>query len=180
MTIEQIVFYVMAIISLGSAGYVAMSENLVRSIFMFFLTLFSLAGLYIFALADFVAVTQVVIYVGGVLVLMLFTFMLSKKEVLSTLKGQATGFITFRNFPAFLVAIGFLIILVNSVLKSKIDQLDWIKSAANNTFQPSDNTIQNIGINLMTRYLLPFEVLSVLLLMALIGAAHLARKDKKT
>ncbi|MGV8880246.1 MAG: NADH-quinone oxidoreductase subunit J [Sphingobacteriaceae bacterium] len=179
MTIEQIIFYVMASITLGSALYVALSANLVRSIFMFFLTLFSLAGLYVFALADFVAITQVVIYVGGVLVLMLFAFLLSNKALLNDLKKHTTGLITFHNLPAFLVAAIFLIVLVNGTLKSGIDQLSWINAAGSNTFQPTDYTIQNIGINLMTRYLLPFEVISILLLMALIGAAHLARKEKK-
>jgi NADH:ubiquinone oxidoreductase subunit 6 (subunit J) len=79
MTLVKFLFYVMSFIALGSALYVAITENLVRSVFMFFITLFALAGLYVLALADFVAITQVVIYVGGILVLILFAFMLSGK-----------------------------------------------------------------------------------------------------
>ena len=77
MSPEQIVFYFFAGLTLVSALLVVSIKNLVRSIFLFFVTIFSLAGLFVFALADFIAVTQVIIYVGGVLVLMLFAFMLS-------------------------------------------------------------------------------------------------------
>lgn len=174
---EQGIFIFLGIITVVSAWFVAISQNLVRSVFMFFVTLLSVAGLYVFALADFVAITQIVIYVGGVLVLMLFTFMLSSRETLGKLERGKQGFFTLKQLPALLVAAGFLIVLVNAVIKMNPNQLEWIKQATNNTFQPNDNTITNIGINLMTAYLLPFEVISILLLMALVGAAHLARKE---
>jgi NADH-quinone oxidoreductase subunit J len=57
-------------------------------------------------------------------------------------------------------------------------EFEWVKSSGGNTLKPTDNTIHYLGINIMTRYLLPFEVVSVLLLMALIGASHLARKER--
>ncbi|RYE18148.1 MAG: NADH-quinone oxidoreductase subunit J, partial [Sphingobacteriaceae bacterium] len=85
---EQGIFIFLALITVTSAWYVAASQNLVRCVFMFFVTLFSVAGLYVFALADFVAITQIVIYVGGVLVLMLFTFMLSSKETLEKMEDK--------------------------------------------------------------------------------------------
>lgn len=174
---EEAVFIFLSIITITSAWFVAASQNLVRSVFMFFVTLFSVAGLYVFALADFVAVTQIVIYVGGILVLMLFTFMLSSKETLEKLQSKKPGF-TLKQLPALLVAALFLIVLVNAILKLHPDQLPWVMQAQNNTFHPQDNTITNIGINLMTTYLLPFEAISILLLMALIGSAHLARKEQ--
>lgn len=180
MNIEQVLFYVMGFVALASALLVAASKNLVRSLFMFFVTLFALAGLYVFALADFVAVTQIVIYVGGVLVLMLFAFMLSNKDVLNNLQQHSSKFISVGKLPALLVAVLFLIVLVNAILKAQPDNLQWIKDAAQsgNVIKPGDNMINNIGINLMTRYLLPFEVISILLMMTLIGAAHLARKEE--
>jgi len=170
----------MGFVALTSALLVAISNNLVRSLFMFFVTLFALAGLYVFALADFVAVTQVVIYVGGVLVLMLFAFMLSNKEVLNNLQQSNSKFISVGKLPAVLVAVLFAIVLINAILKAAPDTLQWVKASAqsNNIIKPTDNTINNIGINLMTRYLLPFEIISVLLMMTLIGAAHLARKEE--
>ena len=174
---EQAIFIFLGMITVISAWFVAASQNLVRSVFMFFVTLFSVAGLYVFALADFVAITQIVIYVGGVLVLMLFTFMLSSKETLEKLENSKNPGFTLKQLPALLVAAGFLIVLVNSILKLQPDQLQWIHQATNNTFRPQDNTITNIGSNLMTTYLLPFEAISILLMMALVGAAHLARKE---
>jgi NADH:ubiquinone oxidoreductase subunit 6 (subunit J) len=174
---EQGIFVFLGLTTIASAWFVAASQNLVRSVFMFFVTLFAVAGLYVFALADFVAVTQIVIYVGGILVLMLFTFMLSSKETLEKLEDRRPVF-TLKQFPALLVAAAFLIVLINAILKLNPNQLAWIKQATNNTFRPQDNTVTNIGINLMTSYLLPFEAISILLMMALIGAAHLARKER--
>ncbi|MFD2147566.1 NADH-quinone oxidoreductase subunit J [Mucilaginibacter antarcticus] len=173
-------FYIMATIVVGSALFVAYSKNLVRSVFMFFITLFALAGLYVLALADFVAVTQIVIYVGGVLVLILFAFMLSGKETLDVIQHQKSKFISLSNLPAVALALLFFVVMVNVILKTNADGLTWIRQATNNTIQPTDLMTDNIGINLMTRYLLPFEAISILLMMALVGAAHLARKERGT
>lgn len=177
MYIEHILFYIIGAMALGSALMVVATPNLVRSIFLFFITLFSVAGLYVFALADFVALTQIVIYVGGVLVLMLFAFLLSNKEQLNRIKNVKTNFIGIRSLPGILLALVFLFVLVNTIIRADVGNMDWIRdSAGENTIQASDNTIQQIGILLITRYLLPFEVISVLLMVALIGAAHLTRK----
>ncbi|AMR33899.1 NADH dehydrogenase [Mucilaginibacter sp. PAMC 26640] len=180
MSLVQLMFYVMALVTLGSALVVAVSGNLVRSIFMFFVTLFGLAGLYVLAMADFVAVTQIVVYVGGILVLILFTFMLSGKEALAAIEQQKNRFISFGNLPSLILAGLFLVVMVNVVLKADAPQLSWIKAAkaAKNVIPVNESTINNIGVNLMTNYLLPFEVISVLLMIALVGAAHLSRKEE--
>jgi NADH:ubiquinone oxidoreductase subunit 6 (subunit J) len=180
MSLAQVLFYIMAFVVIGSALFVASSKNLVRSIFMFFTTLFGLAGLYVLALADFVAVTQIVIYVGGVLVLILFAFMLSGKETLDVLQQQKSKLINVGKFPALLLALLFFVVMINVILKTNADNLSWIKQSAGNTIQPADLMTDNIGVNLMTRYLLPFEAISILLMMALVGAAHLARKEQGT
>ncbi|WP_207422447.1 NADH-quinone oxidoreductase subunit J family protein [Desertivirga brevis] len=179
MNLEQIVFYVFAAVVLFSALLVVASRNLVRSIFLFFITLFSMAGIFVFALADFVALTQLVIYVGGVLVLMIFAFLLSNKSILDDPEQFKTKLFGIHNLPAILAAFLFFGILLWCISLAQVDILDWIQGSANNTLQVSDNTIHYIGITLMTKYLLPFEVVSIFLLMALIGAAHLARKERK-
>lgn len=178
MSLTVILFYVMAFITIASALFVAASNNLVRSIFMFFITLFGLAGLYVFAMADFVAITQIVVYVGGILVLILFAFMLSGRETLDRLK-QSPGFIGFKNWPSVVLAVLFFVVLVNVILKTEPDHLAWTAKAIslNNVITTTDTTAGNIGINLMTRYLLPFEAISVLLMMVLVGSAHLSRKE---
>src|SRR5579864_2945202 len=100
MTMAQALFYLMGFIALASAVFVAATKNLVRSVFMFFVTLMALAGLYVLALADFVAITQIVIYVGGILVLMIFAFMLSGKETLNIITQQRKQFISLSKVPA--------------------------------------------------------------------------------
>ncbi len=173
---EQIIFYFFAASVLISALCVVVMKNLVRSIFLFFVTLFSLAALYLFALADFIALAQVVIYAGGVLVLMLFAFMLSNRELLNSLKPATSGF-KVNHFAGILISLLFLFILFTVIIKTDFNQLDWMQERV--PINASDNTTHQIGIHTMTTYLLPFEILSVFLMMALIGAAHLARKGNK-
>lgn len=180
MNLVQALFYLLGFIALGSAIFVAASKNLVRSIFMFFITLFSLAGLYVLALADFVAITQIVVYVGGILVLILFAFMLSGRESLNALQEQGRSFLSANKIVSFILAAVFFVTMVEMILKIGPDNLVWIKRsvAGKMDIQPDSNMTDNIGISLMTRYLLPFEVVSVLLLMALVGAAHLSRRER--
>jgi NADH-quinone oxidoreductase subunit J len=180
MSLTQGLFYLMSFIALASALFVAATKNLVRAIFIFFVTLFALAGLYVLALADFVAITQIVIYVGGILVLILFAFMLSGRETLNTLGQQGNKFISIHKLPALLLAGLFLVVLINMIMAADANNLVWIKKAVQlkNDIQPNAAMTENIGINLMTRYLLPFEAISILLMIALIGAAHLSRKGE--
>jgi len=181
MSVAQVLFYAMAFIVVGSALFVAATKNLVRSIFMFFITLFALAGLYVLALADFVAITQVVIYVGGILVLILFAFMLSGKETLNILQQQKSKLINVGKLPALVLSVLFFMVMIYVVTKIDAGNLAWVKQsiATGNEIKPSNLVTDNIGINLMTRYLLPFEAISVLLMIALVGAAHLSRKEVK-
>jgi NADH-quinone oxidoreductase subunit J len=171
----------MGFIALASALFVASTKNVVRSIFMFFITLFALAGLYVLALADFVAITQIVIYVGGILVLILFAFMLSGKETLNIITQQRKPFISLGKIPVILLAVLFLIVLLNMIFKVDADNLEWVKKsiAFKNEIKPDAAMTENIGVNLMTWYLLPFEAISILLMIALVGAAHLSRKGEK-
>ena len=181
MSLVQLLFYAMAIIVIGSALFVATTKNLVRSIFMFFVTLFALAGLYVLSLADFVAITQVVIYVGGILVLILFAFMLSGKETLDILQQQKSKLFDLGKVPAVLLSVLFFVVMLNTIGKIDTNNLNWIKEAigTKNVIMPNDLVTDNIGVNLMTRYLLPFEAISILLMVALVGAAHLSRKEVK-
>ena len=180
MSLAQVLFYMMAFIAIASALFVAATKNLVRSIFMFFITLFALAGLYVLALADFVAITQIVIYVGGILVLILFAFMLSGKDTLNAIGEQPNKFISINKLPAMLLSGLFLIVLLNMIFKIDANNLEWIKKSVitKNMILSNSSMTENIGINLMTKYLLPFEAISVLLMIALIGAAHLSRKGR--
>jgi len=138
--------------------------------------------LYILSLADFVAITQVVIYVGGILVLILFAFMLSGKETLDAIQKQKNQFISANKIASLILAVLFFVVLVLMIFKVDVNNLEWIKVAIgqNSDIKLNSNMTDNIGINLMTRYLLPFEAISILLMMALVGAAHLSRKEQKS
>lgn len=181
MNIEQLIFYILAAFSLLSAAYVVFSQNLIRSVFMFFVTLLCVAGLYVFAIADFVALTQIVIYVGGVLVLLLFAFMLSSKDSLDNLNQLQKVTLSANRIPGTLVCLLLLILIITLILKVDFNALNWITNARNTDDVKSvyENNINNIGVNLMSKFLLPFEMISILLMMVLVGAAHIARKEIK-
>src|SRR3954468_23575370 len=140
MSLAQVLFYLMAFIATSSAMFVAATKNLVRSIFMFFVTLFALAGLYVLALADFVAITQVVIYVGGILVLILFAFMLSGKETLDILQQQKSKLFDLGKVPAILLSVLFFVVMVYVVVKIDAGNLGWVKQAiaTNNDIKPNN------------------------------------------
>jgi len=178
---QALVFYAFSAIAIGSAVVLVSMHNLARALFLFFVVLFSVAGLYVFALADFVAITQILIYVGGVLVLMLFAFMLSNKTLLDQLQSGTAHFFALPVWQSIVIAAGFLVVLVYASLQLGNNPPAWMAAAetSGTTITPNDSTVQHIGVQLMTRYLLPFEVVSVLLMMALIGAAHLTRKEDR-
>jgi NADH-quinone oxidoreductase subunit J len=159
-------FFVFAFITLASAFIVVFSRNIVYSAFSLLFTFFGVAGLYALLQADFLAVTQILIYVGGILVLLLFGVMLTSKVVNVELK---TG--TLHTVPALL-----LVAIVAGTL-SGLFYTSWRGA----TPAPSalSTTTPSLGQLLMTTYLLPFEIASVILLVALIGAAMFARKKPK-
>lgn len=176
---EQIIFYILALFAVASGIYVVSSQHLIRSVFMFFVTLLSVAGLYVFALADFIALTQIVIYVGGVLVLLLFVFMLSSKNTLDNLEGLQKEVLSSNRIPGIFICLAFLGIIIYAIFQVDFNQLNWIVLAkeSGNVKSVAEENITNIGVNLMSKYLLPFELVSIFLMMTLIGAANLARKE---
>ncbi|GAB4371287.1 MAG: NADH-quinone oxidoreductase subunit J [Deltaproteobacteria bacterium] len=159
----DLVFYLMAALTVGSAILVATLPNIIYSAVALLFTFGGVAGLYVFASADFLAATQILVYVGGILVLIMFAVFLSNR--ISTVK--LSNPVRFR-FPAAAVCLGLFGVLSYVAVSTKFPvrpDLSW---------QP---TTAEIGELLMTRYLLPFEVASVLLLAALIGAALLSRPE---
>lgn len=179
MPMETLLFYAFASTAILSALLLVNIRNTARALFLLFVVLFSMAGLYLFALADFIAITQILIYVGGVLILLIFAFMLSNKELLSDLQSTSKRFISLPNWQAIALSLAFLGVMIYSYLHWAKQMPQWIaQSEAKGTLiLPTDNNIQVLGFKFMTQYVLPFEVISVFLMMALIGAAHLSRKE---
>ncbi len=158
---KEIIFVLFALLTVGSALYIAISRNIVYAVFSLLLTLGSVAALYVFLGADFLAGIQLLVYVGGILVLIIFAVML----IQGIEKGKDTNP---RRVPV--VALIFALILLSSFLYA-IWQVDW-PTGVNPVNAPSTKAIGN---SLLKNYLLPFEAISVLLLIGLIGSVTVAR-----
>ena len=158
-------FYFFALVTIVSAGIVVFSRNIMYAAFSLLFTFFGVAGIYVLLNADFIAVSQLLIYVGGILVLLLFGVMLTNKVVNVEMK---TG--TLQTLPA-----SILVAVTAGALCGVLYVTDWkiVSSVAE-----IPNTTSKLGEMFMTTYLLPFEVASIVLLVALVGAAMIARKDK--
>jgi NADH-quinone oxidoreductase subunit J len=165
MNVATAVFYLIALITVVSAGMVAFSRNIIYSAFSLLGTFMGVAGLYIFLGADFVAAAQVLIYVGGILVLILFAVMLTHRITDVAITNRAAG-----RVPA-LIVVGVLAYL----LVQTIRETTWVR-AKEIVYAP---TTAKIGDQFLEQYLLPFELASVILLAAMIGAVVLSRKEIK-
>ena len=159
----EYLFLFMAALVIASAFWVVFSPNLIHSAVSLLFTLFGTAGLYIFLYADFIAGTQIVIYVGGILVLIIFGVMLTSKiDSPSIASSSANQFI--GGMGAFAIFVVQVAVIFNTPWNIGSEQY-------------RDATVGAIGKLLLTNYLLPFEIISILLLAALMGAALLSRRD---
>jgi NADH-quinone oxidoreductase subunit J len=158
------VFAAFALLTVGSAFVVAFAGRIVHAVFALLFTFFGVAGLYALLYADFLAAAQVLIYVGGILVLLLFGVMLTQKVGLGELRRAS-----FQRGPAAVLSTALLGILLYVVYTTR-----WPLGGV-----PQETTVSDIGTHLMTDYLLPFEVISVLLLEVLIAAAMMARREAR-
>ena len=157
---------ILGIMMIGTALGVVLLPKIVHSAFLLAGVFISIAGLYILLNADFVAAAQILVYVGAVNVLILFAIMLvNKQEDYPTLPGR-----TIRKIATAGVCFGLFAILGTMVLATPWS-LDSTSPAV------VDNTIIALGEHFFSDYLLPFELASVLLLMAMVGAIILARRD---
>jgi len=162
MTASAVVFYIFAAITVGSAAVVVLARSLIYSAFALLFTFFGVAGLYVLLGADFLAASQLLIYVGGILVLLLFGVMLTHKIYELDLRSEVTQFL-----PGFLIAVGLVMSLLFAIARTQ-----W-KVGPGRAPLP---TTRDIGLQFMGPWLLPFEASSVLLLVALIGAAMIVRR----
>ena len=159
----DIVFWVISALTIMSAAFVVLNNQLVYSAVALLFTLFGTAGLYVFLWADFIAGIQILVYVGGILVLVIFGIMLTNK-----IKSVRISHKSMQQGVGGVVIFWFFIFLFLALTKAP-----W---AVTEAIEPV-GTVRGIGILLLTDYLLPFEIISVLLLGALIGAAVLSRGD---
>jgi len=160
--LSYILFGGICLFTVMTAIWVVLSPNLIHSAVSLLFTLFGVAGLYVFLYADFIAATQIIIYVGGILVLIIFGVMLTNNIADPKLTNKSQ-----HQLLAGIFSFALLIMLSNIVF----DTTWYVKKLI-----IRDSTVNDIGMMLLSTYLLPFEVVSILLLAALIGAAMLSRK----
>lgn len=168
MGITIILFYFISALIIVSSLLILFTRNIIYAVYLLVISFVGVAGIYVIAGAEFVAVTQIIIYAGGILILLIFGIMLTNRigdgKVLT---GSA------HIIPGAVLGITLFFILVMSISKNHFTaSMDGIDSVGN------ENTItQTIGIKLMTEYLLAFEIAGMLLLIALVGASFLANKN---
>lgn len=165
MEANQILFIAIALLTVLSAAVVAFSNKIIHSAFALLATFTGFAMLYVYLSADYLAVTQIIIYIGGILILIIFGVLMTHK-IYSTVKKTAHNSV-FTSLLGGLLAAGllFYVITLNP----------WAATLVKD-FSP---TTAVIGKEILTNYLLPFELVSVLLLGALIGAIYIARQEDK-
>ncbi|MEN6295874.1 MAG: NADH-quinone oxidoreductase subunit J [Chloroherpetonaceae bacterium] len=167
MNIIEIVFYVFALIIIVSAMGVVFSHKLMYAAFSLLFTFFGVAGIYVLLNADFLAVVQIMIYVGGILVLIIFGIMLTTKVTdVESISGN-TGKLIYLS-SAIVSAILFL------VLVYMFNTSSWNVY----TTPYRETTLDLLGNALLTKYVLTFFMAAILLLVAFIGAAFIAKKGK--
>jgi NADH-quinone oxidoreductase subunit J len=163
--LADLLFYVIAAVTVAGAAGVALSRNILYSSIGLLMALLGAGSLYVFLSADFVAVTQLLIYIGGVLVLILFAVMLTNRitevNVSNSSFGMFGGVLLFVSVAPVLVAVAAL--------------TPWAAGAP----PPLAPTTAAIGNGFLTKWLLPFEVASLVLLATLVGAVVIARKEIK-
>jgi NADH-quinone oxidoreductase subunit J len=156
-----VAFYILAVITVGAALAVVVVRNLIHAVVFLVLSFMGVAGLYITLSADFVAVTQILIYAGAVSVLILFAIVL-------TPRGERGNTESFLRLPALLLAL-----LVAFTLGYVALDTEWVISDR----AGFEETASVIGEALLDKYVLPFEIASVLLLVAMLGAIVLVRPE---
>jgi NADH-quinone oxidoreductase subunit J len=159
-TAVVVAFWVLAAVTLVSALMVAVVRDLVHAVLYLILSFVGVAGLYITMSADFLAAVQVLIYAGAISVLMLFAILLTPRS------GRDNATVPYA------APISALAGLVGAVIIFVGVSMDWSKAGEEGRFE---TTAEQIGAALLDPYALPFEVASVLLVIAMVGAIMLVR-----
>jgi len=160
--INTILFYLFAFLIVSFSFIVVFAKNVIYSAVALFVSLFGTAALYILLRADFLALTQIMVYIGGILVLLIFGIMMTTRITDAEIKVN-----NLSTIPAVFISVGIFVILIFVLLTT-----NWkVRTPVQN-----EETINQIGYMLLSDYLLPFEIASIVLLIALMGAAMFARK----
>jgi len=163
MTLRLGIFYIVAAFTVWAAAVVVLGKNIVRAAVALIFSFCGMAALYVLLDAEFLAAVQVLIYVGGITILLLFAIMLT-----SRIAAKAARVVNDQVVLSAMVAVGLAVGLIYAST-----------SGFATTSGPPRlrETAPFLGWALLTKYALPFEVVSIMLLAALVGAIVLARKE---
>lgn len=161
---QAVCFWTVAAITILPALAILFEPSIVRMAFWLLGTLTGVAGLYLMLGADFLGLTQVMVYIGGINVLLLFGIMLTNKDPVFLHRARRH----LPKWPSFILGTALLLLLLGAIFGTK-----W--KVAPTEDQP---TSKLLGTYLMSDYILPFEIVSVLLLVVLVGSAYLARRTQ--
>ena len=167
MTATEILFWILSALALFSALMVLVSKNPVHSVLWLIIVFFAISGHYILLNAQFLAIVNLIVYAGAIMVLFLFVIMLMNLNA----SGEPQ-----RNFLirlAGIVAGGLLLSVMISAVRSA-GELTGKQAIMN---EGDIGLIQNLGKVLFTQYVVPFEISSVLFLSAMVGAVVIGKKD---
>ncbi len=164
MTLEVVTFWALSILLVGSALAVVLTKNLFHSVLWLALALTGTAGVFLMLDAEFLAGVQILLYAGGVVTVVVFAIVVTERLVGTTLAHTSR-----RVWTGGLVAAGFLALMLDALARSPLPAMKV----------PMDsNPTRLIGLALMTKFVLPFELLAVLLLVSLLAASYLARPEE--
>lgn len=164
---EWIGFWAISLVVVVSGAIAAFSGSIVQAAYSLFFTLLGMAGFYVLLGSDFLAVTQVVVYVGGVLVLLMFGVLLTNRRVEQIHQSERAAYL----YAGAAAAALFVFVLARIVLTASWG--DPVAGAVVN-----EGSTRGLGRGLLTTYVLPFEFSSITLLICLIGAAYMARRKE--
>jgi NADH-quinone oxidoreductase subunit J len=167
MGITQILFWILAVVSLFSALMVITSKNPVFSVIWLIITFFTISGHYILLNAQFLAIVNIIVYAGAIMVLFLFVIMLMNLD--KDTEPQKNRWLRLGGA----VAGGSLLLVMVAALRSTEAQQTQLGSG-------DIGLIQNLGHVLFTEYVLPFELSSILFLTAMVGAVVIGKRDEKS
>lgn len=169
MNLTEVVFLAFCGALAGAGIVLSLTRKVIYGAFLLFAILFIMAALFVFAGAEFLAVTQIIVYVGGILILVLFGVMLTQIMRDESPKTQIMHLI-----PGLLASVGLLVALIWLIQSIPNADPHWARLPKSGEVE---SNLDSIGKGTVTLFLLPFEAISILLLAALIGAASLSRKS---
>ena len=187
--VEQILFAIFALATCGSAVAVVISQNVVRMAFWLITSLGSTAGLFFLLGADFVGATQLLVYVGGTLVLLIFGVMLTASGPFVKIKTSPADGVVAAGVGAGFLALVLFTVNATDWKAETSEQKHYNQAQEGNTartigtalwgIRPDKDLQKHADEPVTPGYLLPFEIVSVHLLVVLIGAAYLARAKRR-